>query len=299
MSLCGKKEVRVMSKTVQISIIHYADEDELHCNDVLALLVKSIRELTEYPYELNIIDNQMPPKAREDLDEKVPDVDILRNNTRSYSAGCNLAMRSFDTDYLVVLHTDLLVSWNWLTCAVKNLVDSEKHYGVPCVTTFRLLPYPMSLKLIPWDTFLENVVSPETVISELDKWGFPWKTWNGIPIAISRPGLVTDHGWQIGVYMAGREFFDEVGPKEEALEAYEDLDYGLRALATRCRSLISENVVLHHCGGLSALSGVWKGGGGRLNQPLIDKFGEGILDKLLDGSIWLDLHKKQSEKYGK
>ena len=287
------------SKTVQISVIHYADEDELHCNDVLALLIKSIRELTEYPYKLNIIDNQMPPKARKDLDEKVPDVDILRNDTRSYSAGCNLAMRSFDTDYLIVLHTDLLVSWKWLTCAVKNLVDSERYYGVPCVTTFRLLSYPMSLKLIPWDTFLENIVPPEKVISELDKWGFPWKMWNGIPIAVSRPGLVTDHGWQIGVYMASREFFDEVGPKEEALDAYEDLDYGLRCLSTRCRSLISENVVLHHVGALSGVSGVYKGGGGRHYQPLIDKFGREIMDKLADGSIWLDLHRRQREKCGR
>ena len=128
-----------MGKTVQVSVIHYADEDELHFNDVLALQIKSIRDLTEYPYKLNIIDNMMHPVARKDLDEKVPDVDILRNDNRGYSSGCNLAMRSFDTDYLVVLHTDLLVSWGWLTWAVQNLRDAEKKYGVPCVTTFKLL----------------------------------------------------------------------------------------------------------------------------------------------------------------
>jgi len=288
-----------MGKTVQISTIHYADENELHFNDVLALQIKSIRELTEYPYKLTIIDNMMHPRARKDLDEKVPDVDILRNDTRSYSAGCNLAMRNFDTDYLVVLHTDLLVSWKWLTCAVKNLVDSEKHYGVPCVTTFRLLSYPMSLDLIPWDTFLTHIVPPETVISELSRWGFPWKMWNGIPIAVSRPGLVTDHGWQVGVYMTGRELIDEVGFKEERLDAFEDLDYGIRVLATRCRSLISENVVLHHVGALGASSGIWKGGAGRSMQPLMDKIGEEAVDKMIDGTLWLELHKRQREKYGK
>ena len=157
-----------MGKTVQVSVIHYADEDELHFNDVLALLIRSIRDLTEYPYKLNIIDNRMHPLARKDLDEKVPDVDILRNDNRGYSSGCNLAMRSFDTDYLVVLHTDLLVSWGWLTWAVQNLQEAEKKYGVPCVTTFRLLWYPMSLDLIPWDTFLTHIVPPEEVISELN-----------------------------------------------------------------------------------------------------------------------------------
>lgn len=288
-----------MVKTVQISIIHYADEDELHFNDVLALQIKSIRELTEYPYKLTIIDNMMHPRARKDLDETVPDVDILRNDTRSYSAGCNLAMRNFDADYLVVLHTDLLVSWKWLTCAVKNLVDSEKHYGVPCVTTFRLLNYPMSLDLIPWDTFLTHIVPPEKVISELSRWGFPWKMWNGIPIAVSRPGLVTDHGWQVGVYMTGRELIDEVGFKEERLDAFEDLDYGIRVLATRCRSLISENVVLHHVGALGANSGIWKGGAGRSARPLIDKIGDEAMNKIIDGTLWLDLHKRQREKYGK
>jgi len=291
-----------MDKTVQISVIHYAEEDELLFNDIVAILIKSIREVTEYPYELNIIDQNMPPLARKDLDEKVPDVDILRNDNRSYSAGCNLAMRNFDTDYLCVLHTDLLVSWKWLTCAVKNLVDSEKHYGVPCVTTFRLLEYPRWGNL-SWEDFYNNGVSPRKLIGNLKKWSFPWKIWDGtsdgVPLAVSRPGLVTDHGWQIGVYMTNRELIDEVGFKEERLDAFEDLDYGIRVLKTRCRSLISEHVVLHHIGGLHALSGVWKGGAGRSMQPLIDKIGDEAVNKIIDGTIWLELHAKQREKYGK
>jgi len=296
-----------MDKTVQVSVIHYAEEDELHFNDVLAVLIKSIRDVTEYPYELNIIDQNMPPLARKDLEEKVPDIDILRNDSRSYAAGCNLAARSFDTDYLVVLHTDFLVSWNWLTCTVKNLVDAEKHYGVPCVTTFRLLNYPRVSDMLPWNNFNEvhigNCVSPRKMIADLNKWKFPWKIWNGspggVPLAVSRPGSVSDNGWQVGVFMAGRELFDEVGSWEEALHAFEDLDYGIRVLQTRCRSLISENVVLFHIGGLHGLSGVWKGGAGRSAQPLIDKIGEEAMNKIMDGTLWLELHAKQREKYGK
>lgn len=288
-----------MDKTVQVSIIHYADEDQLWFNDVLALLVKSIRELTTYPYKLNIIDQNMPPLVRKDMEEKVPDVDILRNDKKSPSSGANLAARNFDTDYMCLLHTDILVSWKWLTCVVENLVESEKNYGVPCVTTFRLLNYPMSLDHIPWDTHLSNVVLPDRVGSDMTRWEFPWKMWNGIPIAVSRPGLVTDHGWQIGVYMAGREFFDEVGEKNETLDSYEDLEYGIRVLKTRCRSLISENVVLHHMGGLHRSSGIWKGGFGRSYNAFRDMIGLETMEKVQDGSLWLELHAKQCEKYGK
>lgn len=294
-----------MAVTVKISIIHYADEDKLWFNDVLALLVKSIRDLTTYPYELNIIDQNMPPLARKDMEEKIPDVDILRNDDRSPSTGANLAARNFDTDYMCLLHTDLLVSWKWLTCVVENLVKAEKHYGVPCVTTFKLLNYPMILDNKPsWDPQLANVRLPDRVGSDMTSWGFPWKMWNGIPIAVSRPGLVTDHGWQIGVYMAGREFFNEVGEKNEALDAYEDLEYGIRVLKTRCRSLISEHVVLHHMGGLHRSIGIWKGGSGtsgfgRSYNAFRDMIGVETMKKMQDGSLWLDLHANQREKYGK
>lgn len=284
--------------SVQISVVHYADEDELYFNDVVALLIKSIHELTDYPYKLKIIDNQMHPRARRDLEERLPDVEILRNDgaSRLYPAACNTAIKDFDTDYLCILHTDCLASWGWLTWTVNNLKKAEKKYGAPCATTFKLLPYPMSLELVPWDNIIKKIVTPEKVISELDKWKFPWKIWNSLPIAVSRPGLVTDHGWQLGVYMASREFFDEVGLMDDKLCPYADLDYGMRALATRCRSLISEKVVIHHVGALHRKSGIytthWN------YEGFVEKWGEPIMQQLKDGTIWIELHKRQREKYG-
>lgn len=288
-----------MDKTVQISVVHYAEEDELPLNDTVALLIHSIRDLTEYPYKLNIIDNQMHPRARRDLEEKLPDIEIIRTkgNRHTYGAGCNTAIRNFDADYLCILHTDCLVSWNWLTCNMKNLIEAEKKYGVPCITTFKLLPYPISLGT-PWSKMVadDRRKSPEEVISYLTKWRFPWKMWNSIPIAISHPGSVTDHGWQIGLYMTNRGFFNEVGLMDETLPIHNDIDYGLRCLATRCRNLISDRVIIHHIGALHRFSGVY--GTSFTAKPFFMKWGEEIRKTLLDGSIWIDLHKKQREKYG-
>ncbi|GAG96375.1 unnamed protein product, partial [marine sediment metagenome] len=87
--------------------------------------------------------------------------------------------------------------------------------------------------------------------------------------------------------------------KNETLDACEDLEYGIRVLKTRCRSLISENVVLHHMGGLHRSSGIWKAGFGKSYNAFRDMIGLETMEKVQDGSLWLELHAKQREKYGK
>jgi len=52
-------------------------------------------------------------------------------------------------------------------------------------------------------------------------------------------------------------------------------------------------------GGLHRSSGIWKDGFGRSYNALRDMIGLETMLKVQDGSLWLELHAKQREKYGK
>ena len=188
--------------SVQISIVHYATSDELRFNDVLVFLVKSIKELTKHPYRLNIIDNQMHPEARKDLERKLPNVEILRTEGpewkvrdrkgnilsgrhHTFPVGANLAMDAMKGDYLVMFHTDLLVSHNWLSSLVKDLKSAEKTYGVPCATCPILIFHPR-----------RNGSKIESVKRYMEKHGLPYKMWGKFPVVVSHEGSVTDNGWR-------------------------------------------------------------------------------------------------------
>lgn len=286
--------------SVQISIFHYAEDNQLYFNDVLVMLVNSVRELTDYPYKLNIVDNQMQPKARKDLESKLPDIEIInvpKHDPLCGPAGLNTAIVNNKEDYLVILHTDLLVSWNWLSCWVQNIINAELKYGVPCASTCLLLPYPANegTKNIPWG--LSEGCKPENIEKFLNVSNIPCKKWRNLPIAISNAGVVTDTGHQLGLYIASKEFWEEVGLHDETMTGtLDDLDMGIRTLITRCRLLISEKVWLHHIGALHQSTGCFLN---RDPAPFIRKWGVEVLKKLEDGSLWIALHKKQQEKYGK
>ncbi|MBA7497141.1 hypothetical protein ES702_07751 [subsurface metagenome] len=277
--------------SVQISIVHYAESNELQFNDTLVLLVKSIRALTKYrPYRLNIIDNQMHPKAREDLRRKLPKVEILRTSGKhhTFPVGANLAMDKMKGDYLVMFHTDLLVTWNWLTSLVQNLKWAEKTYGAPCATSPLLTFHPR-----------RNASRVKSVKKYMDKHSIPYKMWGKFPVAISKPGEVTDNGWRLGgAYMASKRFFREVGHYDPLINRMNDKSYSIKALMTRCRHTVSNHVWLHHVGGLHKSSGCYiKGPYGTRKLGAYAQFklkwGHVIFKKVQNGSLWPELHRAQ------
>lgn len=298
--------------SVQISIIHFAEDHELRFNDVLVNQVKSIRFFTKQPYQLNIIDNQMSVKARKDLDEKLPDVEILRTSGRynTFPAGANHAIENMYGDYLFVSHTDMLMGWNWLECLALNLESVEVKEGVPCATCPSLLFYPRRPGNSARKTADKTRV--EGVQAYMDKHKIPYRMWDDLPIAISRPGKVSDNGWRLGgAYMASRRFFDEVGLYDPIINRMNDKSYGIRALMTDCRVSNSNRVFLHHASALHGSSGVYKGsywdkqlppernplGLGAYKQFKL-KWGTKIFKKVQDGSLWIELHEAQRKGGG-
>lgn len=298
--------------SVQISIVHFAEDHELRFNDVLVDQVESIRFFTKYPYRLNIIDNQMSDKARKDLDEKLPDVEILRTSGRynTFPAGANHAIEHMSGDYLFLSHTDMLMGWRWLDCLVLNLQSVEIKEGVPCATCPTLLFYPRktgdSTKKSSDETRAKGVQA------YMEKHKIPYRMWGDISIAVSLPGKVTDNGWRLGgAYLASRRFFDDVGPYDPLINRGNDKSYGIKALMTDCHVSNSNMVCLHHLSALHAHSGVYSSGYFAKQLPkhrrglglggyaqFKYKWGTKVFKKVQDGTIWIELHEAQRKGGG-
>lgn len=298
--------------SVQISIIHFAEDHEINFNDFIVEQVKSIRFFTKHPYHLNIIDNQMSLKARKDLDDKLPDVEILRTSGRynTFPAGVNHAIENMRGDYMFVSHTDMLMGWNWLDCLMLNLQSDEIKEGFPCATCPTLIFYPEKKSDI---INLVDETRRNGVQNYMEKHRIPYKMWDDRPIAVSRPGEVTDNGWRLGgAYIASKRFFDEVGLYDPIINRMNDKSYGIRALMTDCRVSHSNRVYLHH------FSGLHTGGSGVYGIEYFAKqlpkdrirpdlgtyaqfkleWGTKIFKKVQDGTIWIELHEIQRKGGG-
>jgi len=200
-------------KTVQISIVHYAENKDLHFNDVLADQVRSIKALTKHPYSLNIIDNQMHAEARKDLEKKLPDVEIIRTEGihHTYPAGANTAIEHLTKDYMFLSHTDMLMSHNWLTSLAQDLETIENTYKVPASTCPLLIPYPRLDTTPDAKTMLKSIRTRSGLNNNditqkyMDTHGLPHAPWEGRELAVCRPGSLTDNGWRLGgAYMASK-----------------------------------------------------------------------------------------------
>ena len=297
--------------SVQISIVHFAEDRQLNFNDILVDQVKSIKFFTKHPYNLNIIDNQMPDKARKDLDEKLPDVEILRTTGRytTFPEGANHAIENMHGDYLFMSHTDMLMGWNWLECLVMNLQTTEEQYDVPASTCPTLLFYPKKKS--------ERIISSDEtrrkgIKAYMETHKIPYRMWGEFPIAVSRPGTVSYNGWRLGgAYLASKKFFEEVGPYDPIINRMNDKSYGITALMTDCNVTHSNQVYLHHISALHASSGVYRGeyfdkqlppemrfpemG---TNAQFILKWGENVYNKVQDGTIWSELHEEHRKGRG-
>ena len=298
--------------SVQVSIFHYAPDWAVWMNDIVLLQVKSIRELTtDVPYKLNVIDNEIEPNARKDLASKLPPnvelISVPKHEVLCGPAGINGAILNNKSDYLVILHTDVLVTWNWLSTWLTHVKNAEAKYGVPCAVSCQgLLPYPSS----PLNEETKRVqfggrADYDYVRDYLEKtMHIEWKAWNNLPIGVSKPTILYDVGNELGLYMANKKFWEEVGLHDETMTATLDgIDMGLRTLKTRCRNLIGGGLWLHHISGLHTNVGCrlqrQKDGNWVGTAEFIKKWGPEVSKKMGLTTLWTEFHNEQQQKYGK
>lgn len=299
--------------SVQISIFHYSPDPNIGnyiiFNDILVMQVKSIRELTDIPYKLNIINNEMHPNALADLKKRLLNIEIIdvpKHEVFCGPAGINGAILNNKCDYLVILHTDVLATWNWLSIWLAHVKSAENYYGVPCAVS------PEGLLLYPKNEGSKHIgYTIQEMQGYIEKtMQINWKSWNGIPVGVSgncppnHPLKLYDVGNELGLYMAHRKFWEEVGLHDETMiSTLDGIDMGLRTLKTRCRNLLGGGLWLHHIGGLHlgvgcrlyrTSDGNWIG-----ESQFTQKWGTEMRTKVAYGTAWIELHKEQKQRTGK
>jgi GT2 family glycosyltransferase len=281
-----------MSKTCQVFILYWASEKHPWPTQFTLEAVKSIKELTDVPYELVVVDNYSDPNCFEELKSKLPsDVKIVQNDrsSRCINSGRNKVWRMVEADYFALLHTDVRVSRGWLGNMLTELMSAEEKYGKPCVISPLYMPYFVS------DNKTYQRFSQHFTVDTLEKLeaycsssGVGFQNGN---VVCQPSGFYTDDGHQLMIFLASKSFRDKVGEWDEQYtgSGYDDCDMGITAILKGCKNLQSQTVYIQHLQGASIGVGQLQGSGVN-QQRFIEKWGKQWLDKM--GDVWIRLHKE-------
>jgi len=112
---------------------------------------------------------------------------------------------------------------------------------------------------------------------------------------------LTDDGHQIMMFIAGKDFFDAVGPCDESYTGadFDDNDWGIRVLMCGKRHLRSKGALVGHLISLSftplRATSAWLAKASDNKKVFVDKWGQAVFDEMLSGEIWRRLHDKQGK----
>ncbi|HCK99404.1 MAG TPA: hypothetical protein DHW42_04780 [Candidatus Marinimicrobia bacterium] len=92
--------------------------------------IKSIREQTQYPYEIIFVDNGSTDGTKRylrNLIQKHTNFKLIANKTnKGFAVGNNQGVRQAKGEYVMILNNDVLVSDGWLESMVNSLERDEK-----------------------------------------------------------------------------------------------------------------------------------------------------------------------------
>lgn len=187
--------------------------------------VQSIREHTDVPYELIIVDNGSAADAR-DYARQAADVPILNAENRGFSAGMNQGLAAARGDYVVFLNNDTRLPARWASTLVETLRGrAQAGIVVPAVTaagnsrTVRSSPGSGIETIRPFEAPPSAVLyaMPRDIAIALEGWGEEYaiasaedvdlcfKVWvNGLDVVFDERVLV-DH---VGKGTAGEKLDD-------------------------------------------------------------------------------------------
>jgi GT2 family glycosyltransferase len=199
--------------------------------ELLINCVKSIRDYTDLPYEIIVVDNGSNDGTVEFcLKEKITFISIANN--RGFPAACNLGMRISSGDTLLLLNNDIVVSHNWLSNQLACLYSSEEIGIVGPYTN-----YASGKQMLPSN--YDNI-----------------KQFHDEALKRNKPD---SNLWQpieriVGIcFLIKRKLFEKIGYLDEqfSLGHYEDDDYCYRARQAGYKLMLAGDVIIHHYGSTS------------------------------------------------
>ena len=309
----GRRLVRSvrMPGPVEIYVTHYVTDALPGYNDIAVECLLDIVEATAgdgVPHSLFLLYWTDSPDLEDDLISRAPPgVDLVRCASRVQPHLMNEATRlarEHDAEYFACVHNDVRPSRGWLRNLVGDARAAEARYGRGnAIVTPRYLPFhwrdprPESFRCPGfWDRIRPEVeakvLSPEVMTSWCASNGF---AFDGRMVDSPPASYVTDDGHQLMMYCAAPSFFDEIGGCDESFTGlcYGDCDWGIRALMSGKRSLISQGSLLGHMSGLTFYHPAVTVTMDDNHARFIAKWGMPMFRDLQDGSVWTRLHREQ------
>lgn len=194
----------------------------------LQLCIQSIKQHTDMPYEIIVVDNGSQDDSLEYCRyEQVRLISVPFNC--GFPAACNMGMRVASGDAIMLLNNDVVVTPNWLSNMMRCLYSVEDVGIVGPVTNY---------------------------VSGIQKVDSPYNTPQGAAIA---PNVPDSGKWQdvsrlVGFcFMFKREVMQRIGLLDEIFTPghYEDDDFCYRTRLAGYRLLISGDTFVFHHGSAS------------------------------------------------
>jgi GT2 family glycosyltransferase len=201
--------------------------------EMLIGCVQSIREYTNLPYEIIVVDNGSNDGTVDFcLKEKIRFISIPDN--RGFPIACNLGMKISTGDTLLLLNNDIVVSHNWLSNQLACLYSSDEIGIVGPYTNYA-----------SGKQMLQPTYDPINIQQFHEK-----------ALQYNKPN---SQMWQpleriVGLcFLIKRQLFAKIGYLDEQFSPghYEDDDYCYRARKAGYKLMIAGDVMIHHYGSAS------------------------------------------------
>ena len=181
-------------------------------------------------YEIIVVDNASTDGSAEHVEERFPEVTVIRNETNyGFGQGNNLAVQRANGEYLAFLNPDATVEPGWLK-ALMEALQTDPQAGL-ATSKILLLADPGRINTCGNDvhftglTLCRGMGAGRHAFAELEEVS-----------AVSGAAFV-----------ARKDVFETLGGFDESFFLYmEDTDLSLRARLAGCRCLYAPQSVVHH-----------------------------------------------------
>ncbi len=195
--------------------------------------IESIKKFTDYNYEIIIVDNASSDKTIAEL-KKYPEIKIIANKENlGFPKAINQGILESKGDYTLLLNNDVIVTQNWLSRMIE-VADMQENIGI-------VGPISNSVSGVQLDKnakykSVKDMPKYAATIAERNK---------GKIVEFPRVAFLCT--------LIKKEVINKIGGLDERFTPgnFEDDDFCLRAQIAGYKTVIAQDVFIHHYGSVS------------------------------------------------